>query len=185
MKEIWKDIKGYEKFYQVSNFGRVKSLQRKHYCPKKDEIIIIEKEKIIKAYMVKGYMSVVLTSNNKSKTFLVHRLVAKTFITNIENKPEVNHKDGNKLNNCVENLEWCTKSENIQHAFDTGLKKAFKGDKNSCSKAICQYTLKNVFIKRYGSTMEAEREKQANHSAIIRCCKGNQKTAGGFLWRYE
>jgi predicted XRE-type DNA-binding protein len=105
-KEIWKDVIGYEGLYQVSNLGRVKSLR---------------KNLIMKLCSANhGYLNVGLNKNLK-KSFYIHRLVAQAFIPNPENKPQVNHKDGNRLNNKVENLEWNTNYENMRHGYDTGL----------------------------------------------------------------
>lgn len=98
MKEIWKDIKGYEGLYQVSNTGKVKILSKN----------IIKKT----TKVPKGYLRVGLTKNGKTKYFYPHRLVAQAFIPNLQNKPCVNHKDRNVKNNNVDNLEWCTYKEN-------------------------------------------------------------------------
>lgn len=117
MQEIWKDIKDYEGLYQISNLGRVKSLPK----IRKANHDYISKEKYLK-FGGKRYNIVVLYKNKKAKTFTVHKLVALHFIDNPENKSCVNHKDGNKLNNNVHNLEWCSISENTKHAYDNGLK---------------------------------------------------------------
>jgi len=135
MKEIWKDIVGYEGLYEISNLGRVKSYDRiiKHsiigeYIKKgKDKVCMIGNH---------GYGSIKLTDyTGNSKKKLLHRLVAKTFIPNPENKRTVNHKDGNKLNNSVDNLEWATDSEQQLHAFNTGLS-SHTGQNNPSSKMI-------------------------------------------------
>ncbi len=121
--ETWKDVKGYEGIYQVSSHGRVKSLARvvnDIFGEHMTEEIIMHPGK------GKHYYHVRLCKNGAKETTSVHRLVAKTFIRNPDNKPCVNHIDGNKLNNHVENLEWVTYSENIQHAIRTGLKKPQK-----------------------------------------------------------
>lgn len=127
MTEIFKPIKNYESLYAVSNLGRVKSLYR---------IInnhIID-EKILSPRKSKdGYLSVILHKDNKPKTFKIHRLVAETFIPNPENKETVNHKDGNKLNNAVINLEWSTRSEQMYHAYQHKLKLSDVGTQNSNS----------------------------------------------------
>lgn len=133
MNEIWKDIKGYEGYYQVSNFGRVKSLARVVIGKNNRKYDI--KEKIVKSRIHQnGYLFVHLCKNGKKKHLSIHRLLAQAFIPNLENKPEVNHKDGNKENNRVENLEWATSKENVHHAFRTGLKIMTKGEKCSWSK---------------------------------------------------
>lgn len=109
MTEKWKSIEKYNGLYEISSYGRVKSLIT---------------NKILKAHRPSvGYYKVALYMRGDGKTFTIHRLVAKEFIPNNKNKPCVNHKDGDKTNNCVENLEWCTYKENSQHAFKTGLLK--------------------------------------------------------------
>ena len=126
--EIWKDIEGYEGLYQVSNLGEVKSLAR----PYKNQYgeCGLMKEKLLTKKIVcfdktkkqtEGYFAVCLSKNNTSDWKRVHIIVAKNFIPNPENKPQVNHIDGNKFNNNVNNLEWVTHQENCQHAWDTGL----------------------------------------------------------------
>jgi hypothetical protein len=120
--EIWKDIKDYEGLYQVSNLGKVKSLK-------------FGKEKILKpGKSKKGYLAVVLCDNTIRKTFKVHRLIALTFIDNLHNKPQINHINGIKLDNRVDNLEWCTNGENGKHAFDNGLRIPQKGENRYNSK---------------------------------------------------
>lgn len=128
MKEIWKDIENYEGIYQVSNLGRVKSLERKH-----NPI-----EKIMTAYVnhSNGYFQIGLKKNKTRTMNKVHRLVALAFLSNPENKKTVNHIDGNKLNNNVENLEWATYSENVTHAYQNKLNHGVgsKGEKNGSAK---------------------------------------------------
>lgn len=126
MIEEWKDIKGYEGYYQVSNTGKVKSLDRKVKHPKGGDKIVRGKS-CGERYNRVGYPEVVLFKEGEKKYQLIHRLVALTFVPNEENKPEVNHIDGNKINNNAENLEWCTSSENQQHAYRTGLQVGKKG----------------------------------------------------------
>ena len=117
MKEIWKPIEGYEGLYEVSNMGRVRSLDREwetapnHLIHRKGQIMIQTK-------MHRGYLQVRLSKARVSKTFRSHRLVAEAFVPNPYNKPHVNHKDGNKINNCADNLEWVTPSENQIHSRD-------------------------------------------------------------------
>jgi hypothetical protein len=121
--EVWKNIKGYKGCYQVSNYGRVKSLARK------DSLNRDIKERIFKPSVNnRGYSLVVFCKNGKIKTFTVHRLVAKAFIPNPLNKPSVNHINGIKQINRPSNLEWCTTSENNYHAYKLGLKEAKKGE---------------------------------------------------------
>jgi hypothetical protein len=114
MEEIWKDIEGYEAIYQVSNTGQVKSLKSLH----------AESGLILKIHnQIKGYSRVNLWKKGVCKSATIHRLVAMSFIENKDNKNQVNHKDGVKSNNCVENLEWCNASQNMIHAYKIGLKK--------------------------------------------------------------
>ena len=118
--EIWADIEGYEGLYQVSNLGRVKSLvgYNGHRHVKREKMLNPYKHKASKNY----YRSVVkLTKEGHKKDMKVHRLVAKSFLPNPENKPNINHIDGNPLNNDVSNLEWCTQKENVHHAIATEL----------------------------------------------------------------
>lgn len=132
--EIWKPIKGYEGVYEVSNFGRIKSLEREIYRGK-DYAKRVQKEKILKQVVNKdSYHRVSLNKNSKSKMFAVSRLVAEAFIPNPENKPEVNHIDANRFNNKVENLEWVTAEENLNHARENGLLNKMQGEKSWCSK---------------------------------------------------
>lgn len=113
-EEIWKDILNYEGLYQISNLGNVKSLGNKH----KHKNSIILKQTIDRK---NGYLTVSLSKKGKMKMYRVHRLVANAFIDNFNNYPIINHKDGNKLNNCVDNLEWCTYKQNIIHSWENGL----------------------------------------------------------------
>ncbi|MBM5782939.1 MAG: endonuclease [Pelagibacterales bacterium] len=125
MEEVWRDIKGYEGLYQVSSLGNVKSLN--YNRTKKEKVLKFGKDK-------GGYYFVVLYLNKKAKTIIAHRLVAIAFLENPENKPQVNHLNGKKLDNRVENLEWSSRSENMRHAFDTGLSEGKKGEKHGRSK---------------------------------------------------
>lgn len=111
-KEIWKDVVGYEGIYQISNFGKVLSLSYRDKGYSKIRISQTD---------VSGYSVIDLHLNKKRKNFKIHRLVAIAFILNPENKPQINHKDGDKLNNYICNLEWCTASDNIYHAYRNGL----------------------------------------------------------------
>ena len=116
MEEIWIDIKGYEGLYQVSNLGRVKSLERIASQGKRGQRSIGEKIKTPRPNK-KGYLKVMLSKDNIQKGYFVHRLVGIAFLENKDMKPQINHKDGDVTNNCVNNLEWSTQSENMQHAF--------------------------------------------------------------------
>lgn len=175
--EIWKDIKGYEGKYKVSNKGRVKSLKRL------DSINHLIKTRILKQGGGQ-YPNVVLSKNGVAKTFLIHRLVATAFIENPKRKPCVNHIDENKSNNNVENLEWVTYSENQNHA--TKNKRCSLKMKNhpSISKEVIQMNLKGSVINEWSSTKEVERKLGFPNSVISRACLGGRPTAYGFKWRY-
>ena len=124
--ENWKDIKGYEGFYQVSNLGRVRSLERDVFNPRGTVIRHIEEKILVPALNSTGYLNVVLCKKGKRKTMKVHRLVAEAFIPNPENKPQVNHIDEVKTNNAVENLEWATVKENTEYSEKFGMMKRDK-----------------------------------------------------------
>jgi hypothetical protein len=128
--ENWKDINGYEGYYQISNFGKIKSLPR----VLKNRI---KKETILKPSINNhGYVACGLTINKKYKRFLIHRLVAEAFIENTQDKPFINHINGIKDDNRIENLEWVTHSENVKHAYDIGIKKSKNGKNHYAAKIV-------------------------------------------------
>jgi hypothetical protein len=191
INEVWKDIKGYDKLYQVSNDGKVCALERLKNCNKGYRKINYH----IMTPNIFGtkYERVGLTnSNGIRKYYLVHRLVAQAFIPNPNNYPIINHIDGNKLNNNVSNLEWCTYSHNLKHAYSIGLKEFTKEHKEKLKlsqykrfKKVFQYDLQNNFIKEYESIKEASDIFKINPSNIVSCCKGNKyKSVGGYIWKY-
>lgn len=176
MQEIWKDIEGYEGIYQISNLAKIKRI-----APYSNQYNIKWKSNKILNTKIQDqhdYCIVILSKNNKRHCFRVHRLVAQTFIPNPENKPQVNHIDGNKSNNKVSNLEWCTCSENLYHSYRTLHRKS------AVAKRIMQYDLNHTFIKLWESSLQIEKELHINHSNIIQCCNNKRKTANNFIWRY-
>lgn len=180
--EVWKDIKGYEGLYQVSNFGRVKSLERQMKLNLNKDKKMIKKEKILKPGKVgtrRNYLGVELVKNFKYKHKYIHRLVAETFIPNPNNYNEVNHKDENTLNNCVSNLEWCNTKYNVNYGQRT-----LKATKK-LSKPIIQYDLEKKFIREWDSMRDASRNLNINIGTISRCCKGEFKKAGKYIWKYK
>jgi hypothetical protein len=150
-QEIWKNIKGYEGKYQVSSIGRVKSLQRISTFNNSKGL---KKEIIIKTWNDEGYIRVKLSNNSVEKTYRVHRLVANEFLENPFNKSQVNHKNGIKTDNSVENLEWVTNSENSIHAFENNLRKSPLGSNHVNSKLNEQKVLEIRKIGRSKSLKE-------------------------------
>jgi hypothetical protein len=179
--EIWKDAIGYEGNYQVSNMGRVKSLQRLikrgHLnCERK------VKERIKKVSLDKnGYIFLRLSKDGIKKNLFVHRIVASAFLNNDDCLPQVNHIDGNKENCRVENLEWVSQSENSKHAFKIGLRKPSGGAVKY--KPIAQYTIDGVLICQYKSIRDAFIKTQINNISACLRNKTKYKTAGGYLWK--
>lgn len=187
MKEIFKDIEGFEGLYQISSMGRVKSLNYKG----------TGKEKIMKPQKKKnGYYFIGLRKRGSKKyCYHIHRLVGLMFIPNPNNYPCINHKDEQKQNNHIENLEWCTHKYNCNYGtHNEKLSKALKGKKptqeqiDKMSKAhsipIIQLTLNDEFVKQWDSARQAGRELNIHSTDITKCCKGKRKTYKGFKWRY-
>lgn len=185
MLEVWKDIPNYEGLYQISNLGNVKSLCFGARNIKKSNIVKL----LHQSRNNLGYHKVQLYKDGKSKMFYVHRLVAMSFIPNPDNKPQINHKDGNKDNNTIDNLEWVTSKENLRHAVETGLRqpsqmKGRTGKLNKMSKIIYQYDMDGNYIATHYGISEAARTLNCNTSTIGECLRGKNKTACGFLWKY-
>jgi hypothetical protein len=163
MKEEWKEVEGYEKSYLISNKGNVYS--------RRDNILKTPRKD------VNGYMRVFLYKDGHRKFVAVHRLVALAFIPNPENKPQVNHIDGDKTNNNVENLEWCTNRENTIHAYETGL--------NKNRESIHQYSLDGKLIRIWTSAYEIERVLGIGNTTIQAACTRKNHKTKGFYWMYE
>lgn len=179
-KEIWKDIPGYEGCYQASNLGNIKSIPR--YVSNHTGMLLVKEKLITQRKNKQGYMICYLSKNAKDECFRVHRLIAKTFIPNPENKPQVNHIDGNKSNNRLENLEWCTNSENQIHAFKNGLNYV-TGRAGKPKRKVEQIDMNtNCVIKVFESIAQAQRE--TNSKNIGMCCRGERNFANGYKWRY-
>lgn len=169
MEEIWKDIEGYEGFYQVSNMGQVRSIKQnvgeKHFWG-----VILKK-----SLAGRGYEFVGLSG----KAHYVHRLVAQAFIPNPNNFPQVNHKDENKINNRADNLEWCTNKYNNNYRN----KNYIVGQKYG--KRIIQYDLIGNEIKKWDSITKAAKSLGVDKCSIWGALKGRQQTSCGYKWRYE
>lgn len=185
MEEIWKDIKDYEGLYQISNLGNIRKLRFINNIVNKEKIF-----KITPQIINSGYYKVVLYKDGKYKNKCIHRLVAETFIPNEENKPQINHIDGNKLNNNVDNLEWCTRSENMKHSYKNNLstpsaKGKYGSDNPKAKKVNMLDKNTNEIIKTFGSLIDAAYYLKVNKSChIVACCKGRLKTAYGYKWEY-
>lgn len=183
--ETWKDIPGLEGFYQASSFGRIKSCERIVVCRggfKKN------KERIRKLCYLKGYNVVMTSKEGRMQQYLVHRLVALAFLPNPDKFPDINHKDGNKQNNSLQNLEWCDKVHNMQHAAKSGLLTlTWKGkthSKHPRSKRITQTDLFGNTLKVWDSGTQAAEALNVRRINIQACARGQQATAYGFKWRY-
>lgn len=164
----WRGIKDYEGYYQVSDTGLVRSLDRniiysdgRKYI-KKGKILRLKKDR-------NGYPRVELYRNNKCRGFYVHRLVAEAFIPNPTNLPQVNHKDENILNNNVNNLEWCDGKYNVRY---------------SIAVKVSQFDKSGNYIKTWNCIQDVTQELGISSSHIVMCCKKRMKSAGGFCWNY-
>lgn len=159
--ELWKDIEGYEGLYQVSDLGRVK---------RSDKVLHLNTNTY-------GYKHITLCKNNTPRTVLVHKLVAIAFIDNPLGLPQINHKDGDKNNNVVSNLEWVTQATNNRHAVRTNLRK---------SKRIQLLDPEGNVAKTFNNRMEITEYlgRSICQDLITRCCNRQRKTAYGYVWRY-
>jgi len=169
MKEIWKDIEGFEGLYQASNFIKVMNVRT-------GMILTPSFDKTT------GYYRVILYKNSKQKhRYLLHRLIAQTFIPNPDNLPTVDHINRIRTDNRIENLRWADyrlQQENCDK------EPQIIASKESCSKPVLQYTKDGQLIAEYPSIMEAGRNTGINQSSICQCCLGKRKSAGGFVWMY-
>src|SRR5699024_2369537 len=178
--EIWKPIKGYEDSYLVSTLGRIKSKPR-----------LGTRGGILKElYSRWQYNRVNLYKGGEMKSFFIHRLVAKEFLPNPENKPQVNHKDGNKLNNALSNLEWVTQSENQLHAYETGLqkvdvKKAHEVRHEQTKRKVAKLDEQGNRIEVFDSIKSAAKSIGMNDGTHISAvARGKRERCGGFKWEY-
>lgn len=179
--EVWKDVVGYEGLYMISDKGRVlsckKSIIRNNGRPTNFP------EKIMKPMINhKGYEIIDLRKKGSRKCGFVHRLVAKAFLDNNGNKPQVNHKNGIKTDNNLNNLEWVTNQENMTHAFENGLTNNSAASK-SRERRVVQLDKKGNFLKEFNSINDAIIETEINNISAV--CRGTRKFAGGFRWTYS
>lgn len=176
--EIWKPIKDFEGLYEVSNYGRVKSLSRTIH--RKNGTLLGVKEKILSSWKCCEYPVVSLWKENSSKPFYIHRLVAQAFIPNPNNYNEVNHKDEVKSNNRVDNLEWCTHHYNS--TYGTTIE---RNSLHTKKKPVTQYDLRGNLIANFPSALAAAKINNISQGQVSNCCRGLTKTAGGYIFRYE
>lgn len=175
IKEAWLPIIGYEGLYEVSNHGRVRSLghDKNH------------KGKILKPILFStGYLMVSLSKNNIAKRCSIHRLVAIAFIPNPNRLPCVNHRDQNRQNNYVTNLEWCSYRYNDNYGTRNENISVSLTNHPSKSKRVGQYTLEDILLQTFLSTMDVQRKLGFFNTRISACCRGKQKTAYGYIWKY-
>lgn len=184
MEEIWKDIRGYEGLYQVSNLGNVKSLNWRNQG--------VQKNLWLKPHN-RGYLQVELAKDGKKKCFVVHRLVADAFVPNPNGFPQVNHKDEVKTNNASENLEWCTRSYNAKYSLVRHPERTPNGcvHRRGCrhkgantNTPIAQIGANGEVVKVWGCSRDIFLETGMSDWSISECCRGNRKTAYGYKWQY-
>lgn len=175
--EQWKPVVGFEGFYEVSNLGRVRSLDRVTVYGNGVKRIFTGRI-LTPCDAGKGYRNVMLQANGKRSTPRVCRVVAKAWIPNPDDLPQVNHKDEDKMNDAVENLEWC--SANYNTNYGTGIERRAA----KIRKKVCQYDLNGCLLKVWDSIREASTALGIDNSHITRCCKGRLNQTGGFKWAY-
>lgn len=174
MNEIWKDIKGFEGLYKISNLGRVKSMAKEWTCCKGGKR---NKEETFMSICTNAqYYNFNLRKNNVKTFCNLHRILAEHFIPNPDNKPEVNHINGNKHDNRLENLEWVTCSENIKHAFDKGLKKQYKRGRHYTAKPIMVIDVKSNMTISFPCVKDASEKMKIGETTIYMGINGLSKT---------
>lgn len=172
MQEIWKNVVGFEGRYIVSNLGNIIKLPYRDSDGYEQPGLEVSKQD------ARGYLRVNLRKNGKQRKYMVHRLVAEAFIPNPGNLPQVNHKDEDKTNNSVENLEWCDSSYN--NAYGTRNVR-ISGSK---SKPTGQYTLDGKLVCVWPSAIEIQRQTGWSQSLICSCRRGERKAAYGYIWKF-
>jgi hypothetical protein len=186
MEEVWENIEGFEEIYQISNLGRVKSLERNVLCRSGFQK---RKERILPCIGSHGYHMVALYNNKKETCKTIHSLIAKAFIPNPDDFPCVNHINGINTDNRIENLEWCTYGENNKHAYShlgrsAPLAGKF-GKDNYKSKPVLQFTMNGEFVAEYVSARDAAKQTKSSQGRISDCCRGEKAHHLSFIWRYK
>lgn len=181
-KEQWRPIPQYEGLYEISTFGKVRSiaLYTNHHTLVMRKSAIMLKQEIT----VDGYSRVVLCKNGMKKHMAVHRLVALTYIPNPNNLPQVNHKDENPQNNSVDNLEWCTGKQNCNYGLHRQRISQRLNTKHHLSKPVARLDTSGNIIETFKSTREAARKIGVRSENISRCCNGKYKLVCGSKWKY-
>jgi|WetSurMetagenome_2_1015567.scaffolds.fasta_scaffold48891_7 hypothetical protein len=195
MKEIWKTVVGYEGYYEISDLGNVRSLERVIEYELKTQsgtVIkrVVKKSKLLKVHIANtGYYTTDLQVNGIRQTVAIHRLIAEAFIPNPENKATVNHKDGVKTNIAISNLEWATFSENNKHAVNNGLRESpwtgIFGSKHPQSKPVVQLDKTGNVLNRFANAREAQVKTGASYKHISSCCLGKRISTGGYCWKFD
>ena len=181
-KEKFRDAIGFEGFYQIGNYGTVLSLDR-----------INNNGKFVKGRILKhtldtnGYEVVFLSQYNKKTTKRIHRLIAEAFIPNPYNKPCIDHINGIKTDNREDNLRWCTNRENINYpiSMENRKKASLKSKDSPYSRKVGKYTMENEYICSYDSISDASKDTGCSISKISAVCRGERKSSGGFIWKFE
>lgn len=181
-EEIWKPVKGYEEFYEVSNTGKVRNVER--YIKNGKGYRILRSKELSQREDKDGYLMVSLCANRTKCDKRVHRLVLTAFVPNSNNLPQVNHKDENKKNNHVDNLEWCTAKYNL--AYKGGVQKRLdtflRNKANNHRYKVAQYAKSGELVKVWRTANFAAKETGFSRTTILDCLSGTQKTAHGFIW---
>lgn len=182
--EEWRPVVGYEGLYEVSDCGNVRSLDT--FVRTKGGVLRLAKGRIRKLQRDDdGYMRVELYGGKKPKLVGVHRLVAEAFIPNPDNKEQVDHINGVRDDNRIENLRWFTLEENNSTDLAKSRKSKSAFERNDNKKIVYQYTMDGEFVAKYNSTMEVERKNGFKRASISRCCNKKQKTAYNYKWSYN
>lgn len=193
MQEIWKDVVGYEGLYMVSNYGRIKTVERDCFVSGKNHHTLHINERILPVSKFKnGYLNRTLSKNGITKTYKVHRLVARAFLGEPLERQVVNHKDHNRSNNRLDNLEYVTHKENIKDMWEFShntkiretAKRTIKFAIEKNKKKVNQYSKDGTYIKTWESITDASIHTKANISHISQCCNGQRKSSGGYVWRF-
>ncbi len=173
MNEIWREVKGYEGLYDVSNIGNVRSLNWRHSGKTRNLFLKTHRD---------GYKQVELFKDGKKQMLCVHRIVAEAFLDNPENLPQVNHKNYDRSDNSVANLEWCSASDNCKHEW--GNPKRKHRVSTHPKRAITQLSLSMIPIREWVDCLEIKKTCGMNQTSIWECCDKKRKTAYGYIWRY-